>query len=116
MRISRALLQQASARGLLSEQQAEQLWDFLREQGKDTPGFRFTHILYYLGGLTAIGAMSLFMNVGWENFGGRGLLLISIAYAIAGIWLTEYFLRRAHLPIPAAITATFVVVLTPLAV
>lgn len=116
MQLTRALLKHAIAEGVLSGQQAERLWAFLTEQGKDTPSFQFTHILYYLGGLTAIGAMSLFMNVGWENFGGWGLFLISLAYAIAGIWLTEYFLKRARLSIPAGITSTFVVVLTPLAI
>lgn len=116
MELNHSLLKEAAEHGLISEQQAEQLWSFLGERGKDTPSFRFTHILYYLGGLTAIGAMSLFMTLGWERFGGWGLLLIALAYAGVGIWLTEYFLNRSHLPIPAGITAAFVVVLTPLAV
>jgi hypothetical protein len=116
MELNHSLLKEAAEHGLISEQQAEQLWSFLGERGKDTPSFRFTHILYYLGGLTAIGAMSLFMTLGWERFGGWGLFLIALAYAGVGIWLTEYFLNRSHLPIPAGITAAFVVVLTPLAV
>ena len=116
MKISRAHLEKAVANGILGGEQADRLWQFLGLQDQDVPAFRFTHILYYLGGLIAIGAMTLFMNMGWENFGGRGLLMISVAYAIAGIWLTEYFLKRAQLAIPAGITATFVVVLTPLAI
>ena len=116
MELNRSLLKDAAERGLLSEQQAEQLWQFLCERGKDTPSFRFTHILYYLGGLIAIGAMSLFMTLGWERFGGWGLFSIALVYAAAGLWLTEFFLNRSRLPIPAGITATFVVVLTPLAV
>ena len=116
MELNRGLLNDATERGLLSEQQAEQLWQFLCERGKDTPSFRFTHILYYLGGLIAIGAMSLFMTLGWERFGGWGLFCIAIAYAVAGLWLTEFFLNSSRLPIPAGITATFVVVLTPLAI
>ena len=116
MELNHSLLKEAAEHGLISEQQAEQLWSFLGERGKDTPSFRFTHILYYLGGLIAIGAMSLFMTLGWERFGGWGLCLIALAYAGVGIWLTEYFLNRSHLPIPAGITAAFVVVLTPLAV
>jgi len=116
MEINRVLLKEATDNGLLSEQQAEQLWLFLGERGKDTPSFRFTHILYYLGGLIAIGAMSLFMTLGWERFGGWGLFFIALAYAGAGLWLTEFFLHRSRLPIPAGIMATFVVVLTPLAV
>jgi hypothetical protein len=116
MELNRGLLKEATENGLLDAQQAERLWRFLEERGKDTPSFRFTHILYYLGGLIAIGAMSLFMTLGWERFGGWGLFSIALAYAAAGLWLTEFFLHRSRLVIPAGIMATFVVVLTPLAV
>jgi hypothetical protein len=116
MELNRDLLKDAAENGLISELQADQLWKFLAERGKDTPSFRFTHVLYYLGGLIAIGAMSLFMTLGWERFGGGGLFFIALAYAGAGLWLTEFFLNRSRLPIPAGITATFVVVLTPLAI
>lgn len=116
MKLNRSLLAEATEKGLLSELQADQLWAFLDERGKDTPSFRFTHILYYLGGLIAIGAMSLFMTLGWERFGGWGLFFIALAYAGAGLWLTELFLNRSRLPVPAGITATFVVALTPLAI
>jgi hypothetical protein len=114
--LNHRLLKEATENGLISEQQAEQLLNFLGDRGKDTPSFRFMHVLYYLGGLIAIGAMSLFMTLGWERFGGWGLFCIALAYAGVGIWLTEFFLNRSHLPIPAGITAAFVVVLTPLAV
>jgi hypothetical protein len=116
MELNRNHLKAATESGLISEQQAEKLWQFLKETGKDTPSFRFTHVLYYLGGLIAIGAMSLFMTLGWERFGGWGLFFIAIAYAGAGLWLTEFLLNSRRLPIPAGITATFVVVVTPLAV
>ena len=116
MRLTRKQLAEASAEGLLGEEQAERLWQFLRERGGDAPGFQFTHVLYYLGGMLAIGAMSLFMTLGWERFGGWGLLLIALAYAGAGLWLTEFLLYRRRLPIPAGLAAAFVVVLTPLAV
>lgn len=116
MEINRGLLKEASENGLISEQQAELLWRFLSDRGKDTPSFRFTHVLHYLGGLLAIGAMSLFMTLGWERFGGWGLFFIALAYGGAGLWLTEFFLHRSRLPIPAGLTATFVVVLTPMAI
>lgn len=116
MELNRSLLKEATENGLISEQQAKRLWEFLNDRNKDTPSFRTTHILYYLGGLIAIGAMSLFMTLGWERFGGWGLFFIALAYAGAGLRLTEVFLNRKHLPIPAGITATFVVVLTPLAI
>lgn len=116
MELNRSTLDEAVERGLVGKDQAERLWEFLAERGTNTPSFRFTHILYYLGGLIAIGAMSLFMNLGWEQFGGWGLFFIALVYAAAGLGLTEYLLERRRLPIPAGITAAFVVVLTPLAI
>lgn len=116
MELKRSLLDQAASKEIITDEQADQLWTFLSEQQQQTPSFRFTHILYYFGGLIAIGAMSLFMTLSWESLGGWGLLLIALIYAGAGLWLTEFFLKRLDLKIPAGITATFVVVLTPLAV
>ncbi len=115
MKLNRTLLKDATEQGLLSEQQAEGLWVFLTERAAHAPGLQGTHVLYYLGGLIAIGAMTLFMTLGWERFGGWGILCIALAYAAAGLWLTESLLAH-RLPIPAGIAAAFVVALTPLAV
>lgn len=129
MTLPKSRLDEAAARGLLQPDQVEPLWAFLAEQAQvpapapastppapAQPAFRLTHILYYLGGLIAIGAMSLFMTLGWERFGGWGLLGIALAYGAGGLWLTEHLLRRQRLPIPAGITGAFVVVLVPLAI
>ncbi|HKB59916.1 MAG TPA: hypothetical protein VKC56_07730 [Gallionellaceae bacterium] len=116
MKINRVHLDEAAQRGIITAGQAGALWAFLSERTADSPSFRFTHILYYLGGLIAIGAMTLFMNLGWERFGGWGLFFIALVYAVAGLWLTEYFLNRLRLAIPAGIAASFVVALTPLAI
>ncbi len=116
MNLTRAHLDKAAQRGVIAPDQVDALWAVLSESSADTPSFRFTHILYYLGGLIAIGAMTLFMTLGWERFGGWGLLFIALSYAVAGLWLTEHFLNRLRLPIPAGIAAAFVVALTPLAI
>ncbi|MCL2022531.1 MAG: DUF2157 domain-containing protein [Betaproteobacteria bacterium] len=116
MNLKRSLLDEAAQRGLIAPGQVESLWVFLSERAADTPSFRFTHILYYLGGLIAIGAMTLFMTLGWERFGGWGLFFIAITYAVAGLLLTEFLLNCLKLPIPSGITAAFVVALAPLAI
>jgi hypothetical protein len=105
----------AVARGILSADQARALTDYLCARPSQGARFDFTHILYYLGGLIAIGAMSLFMNLGWESFGGWGILFLSLAYAVGGLLLANWFERNGF-PVPAGICATFVVVLTPLAI
>ncbi len=115
MRINQRDLQKAVERQLLDAQQAEALWRFWETEQSGLPRFDLTHILYYLGGLMAIGAMSVFMNLGWETFGGWGIFALSLLYALIGIVLTRYFAGK-NLIIPAGILATFVVVMTPLAV
>ena len=115
MRITRGLLKNAADEGILSNDQAEALFRYLSSQPGTGPSFNFTNILYYFGGLIAIGAMTLFMNLGWEEFGGWGILVISIVYAGIGILLTEKLKASGH-SIPAGICATFVVAITPLAI
>jgi hypothetical protein len=116
MHLTRQSLDDAATRGLLQPGQTQALWDFLAQHDQDTPRFKPAHILYYLGGLIAIGAMTLFMNLGWERFRGGGLVVIACAYAACALVLTEYLLHRKRLAIPAGITAVLAVVLVPLAV
>jgi len=116
MKISRADLLAATEDGIVPNEVADRLWNFLAYRHAGAPGFRATHVLYYFGGLLAIGAMSLFMNLGWERLGGWGLLGISIGYAVLGLVATEQLLYRKDLPVPAGIAATFVLVLVPLAI
>lgn len=79
------------------------------------PKFSFTNTLYYFGGMVAIGAMSLFMTLGWQSFGPWGLTLISLGYLLACLKVADH-LRGRHLPVPAGILATLAVVLVPLVV
>ncbi len=115
MHITSRQLQLAVEKKILSMAQASDLKTFVRTLPAVEPRFDFVHILYYLGGMLAIGAMSLFMNLGWEAFGGWGIVLISCIYAAGGLWLVGFFQQR-NLHIPAGICAVFVVVLTPLAI
>lgn len=115
MNITRKNLAEAADKNIISHQQADSLFQFFKGQGRDKPKFTFNHVLYYLGGLIAIGAMTLFMNLSWESFGGAGIVLISILYAAIGLKLTDVFSAK-KLSIPAGICATFVVCLTPLAI
>ena len=44
----------------------------------DRPRFSFTHVLYYFGGMLAIGAMSCSMTLGWQRFGDWGVFFIAL--------------------------------------
>ncbi len=115
MEVTRKKLDLAVYEKIISQQQASDLLAFLKAQPSTSPGFDFTNVLYYMGGLVAIGAMTLFMNLGWEKFGGWGILCISLAYAGIGLILANKFQNKGH-AIPAGICATFVVALAPLAI
>ncbi len=108
--------------GILSADQASRLVEYLdrvrADSGETTeqPRFTFTHVLYYLGGMIAIGAMSLFMTLGWNALGGWGGFFTAICYAVLALSLTHWFLERKGLWIPAGIMATLAVVMAPLAI
>ncbi|HUL92579.1 MAG TPA: DUF2157 domain-containing protein, partial [Burkholderiales bacterium] len=74
------------------------------------------HVLYYLGGMIAIGAMSLFMTLGWNALGGWGGFFISVGYGVLALTLTHWLLERKRLFLPAGILATLAVVMVPLAI
>src|SRR5262245_6545866 len=117
-RIRRSDLDAAVREGILSAPQADRLAAHLSGAAApdSEPRFSFVHVLYYLGGLIAIGAMSLFMTVGWNTLGGWGGFFISVCYAVLALALTHWFLERKHLFIPAGILATLAVVMVPLAI
>jgi len=124
--ITPAQLRAAAAHtGLLGPAQADALWAGLVvvQQGlpspaatraPEAPRFSFTHLLYYLGGLLAIGAATLFLTEGFQRLGAWGLLGISLAY-LAGCWVAARRLQARGLGIPAGILATLAVCLVPLA-
>lgn len=130
MDVDRRTLEAAEREGVLAKGQAAALWAFLVERqdgrrdrvsddedrdGGQIPRFRAAHLLYYFGGLLAIGAASLFLNAAWEQLGpwiGAGL---AIAYAV-GCWhVAAWLLERRNLPIPAGLVGALVTVCTPLA-
>lgn len=113
MQIARTTLDDAARSGLIAPDQVAPLWAFIAERQRHVAGFRPAHILYYLGGFVAIGAMSLFMTLGWQRFGPAGLLFIALCYGALGVGLAEWLLRRGH-RLPAGIAATFAVTMTPL--
>src|SRR6266851_3536487 len=115
MMIRRSDLDGAVREGILSTAQADRLIAFLAgtaaavAPGGAEPRFSFVHVLYYLGGMIAIGAMSLFMTLGWNALGGWGGFVTAVLYAMLALSLTHWFLERKQLEIPAGITATLAV-------
>jgi hypothetical protein len=116
-RMTRAELDGAVREGIVSADQADKLLEYFGgSTSHEQPRFSFVHVLYYLGGMIAIGAMSIFMTLGWNSLGGWGGFLTAILYGVPALLLSHWFLERKHLDIPAGIMATLAVVMVPLAI
>ncbi len=125
--LSQADLHDAAYAGLITSQQAHMLWarwsaagsamalPAIHGQAVAGPRFSITNTLYYFGGMVAIGAMTLFMTLGWQSFGAWGLAAISAAYLLACLKVADH-LKTRHLAVPAGILATLAVCLVPLLV
>ena len=118
--VSRAQLDGAVREGILSQAQADSLLEYLGRlpdaHAQERPRFSFVHVLYYFGGMIAIGAMSLFMTVGWNALGGWGGFVTAVVYALLALALSRWLLERKQLYVPAGIMATLAVVMVPLAI
>ena len=107
-------LEAAVQSGVLTGEQADRLVAFMA--ASDAPRFSIVHVLYYFGGMIAIGAMSLFMTLGWNALGGWGGFATALVYGALALLLTHWFLEEKGLPVPAGIMATLAVVMVPLAI
>jgi hypothetical protein len=116
--ITRAELDGAVGAGIMSAKQADRLAAYLggTAETPERARFSFVHVLYYLGGMIAIGAMSLFMTLGWNALGGWAGCVTAILYGVLALLLSHWFLKQKHLYIPAGIMATLAVVMVPLAI
>lgn len=114
MKIGHKDLEAGVKAGLISKDQAEQLWIFWQNQ-QNVVGFRFARLLYYLGGMIAISAITIYMTKAWNKLQGYPLLILAIFFLSLGFFLTHYFLKRG-LRLPAGIMATFSLAAVPLIV
>lgn len=122
--LTAAELNAAARDGLITNTQAKLLWARWTEHGQlqtplpaalAAPRFSFTNVLYYFGGLVAIGAMTLFMTLGWSQLGDWGGLAIALGYLVGALLVADH-LKGRGLRTPAGVLATLAVCLVPLAV
>lgn len=119
MKLKREDLQAAADAGYLEPVQIDGLLDFLGRRLAQAPHpsvarFSGTHVLYYLGGMLAIGAATVFATLAVEAAGMKALLLLSLLYAAAAVAVAAWMEKRGH-AIPAGIFAALAVALAPLA-
>jgi hypothetical protein len=120
MRISvdRARLEEAVAAGVLPVEAAQSLWQWLRAQESESPAprFKMAHLLYYFGGLIAIGSISIFITIAWDAMGAWPLLVFGVGVAILAWALTRRFVEVHRQPVAAGTMAALLVATAPMIV
>lgn len=114
MNISKQDLDWAVSQGMLSQSQAETLWTAFSERKPGDSAFSFVNVMYYLGALIVVSALTIFMSLGWDWFSGLGIAGIGLAYAIGFLLLGRYFWSGKDLKIPGGLMYTLAVGMVPL--
>src|SRR5262249_52629098 len=108
-------LQTAVADGVVTAEQAGQLWDVLGRQTPARPRVDAPDVAYYAGAVIVLSAMGWFITEAWELLNGFGVALIAVAYG-AAFWLAGNTLWTKGLAIPGGLLFTMAVWMTPLAI
>lgn len=127
LRVAERDLQWAAEQGLIAPEQAIGLWQALcqrdQQAGPDATDaavpparFDFLHLAYYAGAMLVILAMTFFMSLAWESFGGAGIFFISALYALVFVLLGQRLFKNPSLRVPAGLLVTMAVCMTPLLV
>lgn len=114
MEISKKDFLSISEKLKIPKEQSEELWASLEKGSSKSSAL--SKLIYYFGALIVICAMSWFMTLGWEWFGGGGLFFISLAYAALFLCIGALLWKKEDLRIPAGLLVTMAVCMVPLAI
>ncbi|MDD1779170.1 MAG: DUF2157 domain-containing protein [Candidatus Helarchaeota archaeon] len=116
MKLTEADLRWAASQGIISTEQAGKLWETLQSRSEVRATFDLANVAYYLGAMIVIGAMAWLMTKGWEQFGGVGIIILALTYAICFSLAGKYLWYNLSLKIPGGLLITMAVCMTPLAI
>jgi hypothetical protein len=116
MNMTRADLDAAVGQGVLTHDQAGALWRMLEERYATRSRFDLVHVAYYTGALIVISAMTWFMTLAWDEFGGGALLGISLIYALCFALLGRLLWSKPMYKTAGGLLITVAVCMTPLAI
>jgi hypothetical protein len=88
-----------------------------RASGREpAPRFDVVNVLWYMGALIVIGAMSLFSTTAFGLWGAPSLIVTSLAYGLGFTAVGAHLWRRRGLRTPAGLLVTCAVAMAPLLV
>jgi hypothetical protein len=114
MKLDLSDLEKAAAKGLITPEQAQPLWHWLSAQKPTSGSFNAAGVGSYAGALLIIGAMSWWLVEGWSLLTGPQVFMVGIAYTSVFLGLGVWMNKRPHLHLPASLSITVAVCVTPL--
>lgn len=114
--VSKSDLMTAAEEADIPPEKVDVLWQKLAGSLENTNKFDVSHVLYYIGALIVISSMAWFLGIGWEQFGGSGILVISLIYMFIYLGIGNSLWQRPSLKVPGGLFITIAVSLIPLAV
>jgi hypothetical protein len=108
-------LEAAVGADILTEPQAQRLWDALAARASTRPRFDAAHVAYYGGAVIVLAAMGWLLTEAWDALNGFAVALIAAAYG-AAFWRAGESLWRKGLTTPGGLLFTIAVWMTPLAI
>ena len=106
-------LQKAVEKGIISQDQAIQLWQYLDSEKHYTSQFLPSSLLYYLGGILALSSMAIFVDNKWELLLGWPLFFICCSLFLASLLLINFLIKKKSM-VPASVMITFTLAVTPI--
>lgn len=114
MQVSEKDLQWSVKQGIITQEQAQQLWQAWTERGQNQASFTLLYVAYYFGALLVIAAMGWLLNSAWDDLGGWGIAGIAWLYAAVFVVVGNWLWRQNELKVPAGLLYTMAVTMTPL--
>lgn len=116
MNLTRDSFNRAVSEADITTDHGDVLWKALEDQVQDRPGFSLAHLIYYLGALIVISAMTWFMTEAWERYSDSAILVTSTIYAGFFILAGRYCNKNPVLNTAGGLLVTLAVCMTPLAI
>lgn len=117
MQIKKSELEVIAKKVGISKHQIDALWSGLRMQSACKHSrFSLSSVIYYLGAMIVLLALSWFLGVSWTLFKVEVVFSIILVYMLGFIALGRFFWHRKKLKIPGGLFITLAVCLIPLSV
>ena len=108
-------LESAVASEIVTDAQADRLWDAFGARTVSRPTFDVAHVAYYGGALIVLAAMGWLLTNAWDALDGFAVALIAAAYGF-GFWRAGETLWQKGLNTPGWLLFTLAVWMVPLAI